>query len=291
MPELPEVETVTRTLAPLLCGRRIEQVDIGAYTRCIAAPDPASFAARIAGRMVTNLARRGKFIVIGLDSGDRVTVHLRMTGELAVTAPDAPIPQHTHLVMELSEGDQLRYTDVRKFGRWSLLSPDEYEAFSASLGAEPLDPLFTPEQFRDMLWSRKRILKPLLLDQTFITGIGNIYADEALFRARIHPGRRSHELSEAESVALYHTIRNVLTGALAHRGTTLRNYRDGNGQPGENLAQLRIYSRNAGDPCDECGNPVARLVIGQRGTMLCPVCQALPQNPEVARAPDSSRSG
>jgi formamidopyrimidine-DNA glycosylase len=275
MPELPEVETVSKTLNPLLDGRVIRNVHLGEYQRCIATPDPERFRLRMNHREITGVDRRGKYVLIHLDSGDTATIHLRMTGELSVTSPDTPAPPHMHLHFDLSDGKQLRYRDTRKFGRWSLLTARQFALFEKSLGPEPFDPELTPEEFARLLWRRHRILKPLLLDQTFIAGIGNIYADEALYRAGIHPRRRSHELSIGEVQRLLTEIREVLSIALAHRGTTLRDYRDANGEPGENLARLQIYSRVAGEPCPRCGTPVVREVIGQRGTKLCPVCQPL----------------
>lgn len=273
MPELPEVETVKRTLAPQLIGRTILRTNIGAYRRCIAAPDADQFCARTEGRTITGVGRRGKFLLLHLDSGDTATIHLRMTGEISVNPSDSPLGPHVHLWLELDGGQQLRYQDVRKFGRWSLLTPQQYRLFDRAIGPEPLDPSFNAETFRTMIQHRRRILKPLLLDQSFIAGIGNIYADEALFRARIHPRRVSNDLSDEETHRLFRAIRNVLLSALEHRGTTLRDYRDGNGEPGENLSRLQIYSRKVGDPCPVCETPVVREVIGQRGTKLCPTCQ------------------
>ena len=275
MPELPEVETVRRTLEPHLTGRTVTCTHIGPYDRCVATPQPDVFCERIDGQEITALGRRGKFILLRLDSGDVVTIHLRMTGELSLTDQTAPQGPHLHLWFDLDNGQQLRYNDVRKFGRWSLLTPEQYELFDQSIGPEPLDPSFTSERFRKMLHSRRRILKPLLLDQSFIAGIGNIYADEALFQARIHPQRHSHELTTDDVSRLHASIQDVLQSALRYRGTTLRDYRDANGEPGENLSRLRIYSRSPDDPCPECATPIVRAVIGQRGTRFCPACQPI----------------
>lgn len=276
MPELPEVETVRRTLAPRLNGKTIIRANIGDYQRVIATPGPDEFLQRIAGDRIRDVGRRGKFLLLRLTSGDTVAIHLRMTGELSVVPATEPAGPHLHLTLDLDDQGQLRYHDIRKFGRWSLLSPEQFALFDEAIGPEPFDSSLDGARFYQMLHNRHRILKPLLLDQAFIAGIGNIYADEALFRAGIHPRRRSHELSETEADRLLREIREVLAVALEHRGTTLRNYRDGAGLPGENLAQLRIYSRASGDPCPVCGNPVVREVIGQRGTKLCPTCQPMP---------------
>jgi formamidopyrimidine-DNA glycosylase len=275
MPELPEVETVARTLDPLLSGRTIVRVRLGSYQRCIATPAPDQFSSRIAGQTIEQVDRRAKFILLRLSSADVVTIHLRMTGDLSIQPPETPAGPHLHLSLDLDNDQQLRYHDIRKFGRWSLLTPEQFALFDQSLGPEPLDDDLDECRFRQMLHSRHRIIKPLLLDQSFIAGIGNIYADEALFRAGVHPRRRSHELTPAEIERLLRAIREVLREALENRGATLRNYRDGSGQPGENLSRLRIYARAEGDPCPVCGTPIVREVIGQRGTKLCPTCQPL----------------
>lgn len=273
MPELPEVETVRRTLEPRLTGRVIEGASVGEYRPIVATPSAEEFEARMRGRTINAVGRRGKLLLLRLDSRDTVTIHLRMTGELSLVPASAPRGPHMHLHLDLDQSDQLRYYDIRKFGRWSLLSEAQYETFDRSVGVEPFDSGLSDARFHALLQGRKRVLKPLLLDQAFIAGIGNIYADEALFRSGIHPERRSNELTEAESGALLGAIRAVLLEALEHRGTTLRNYRDSNGQPGGNLPRLQIYSRAAGEPCPRCGGPVVRAVVGQRGTRYCPVCQ------------------
>jgi formamidopyrimidine-DNA glycosylase len=275
MPELPEVETVVRTLRPHLVGRTISDTRVGTYERCIATPNAGEFAERVSGCEITGVFRRGKFIVFELSSGDRITIHLRMTGEVSVIDPVVPADAHVHLQVALDDGLEIRYRDVRKFGRWSLLTQSQYATFDASLGPEPLDPQLTAEQFTKMLQARKRILKPLLLDQHFLVGVGNIYADEALFRAGIHPRRRAADLTGEECSRLLTELRFVLSTALDNRGTTLRDYRDGNGEPGENFSRLQIYGRAADDPCLKCGTPIVREVIGQRGTKFCPACQAI----------------
>lgn len=275
MPELPEVETVARTLRPHLSGRMIESAHIGDYQRCVATPNVSDFCHRLAGTEIQDVRRRGKFILLNLSTGYTVTIHLRMTGEVSITDPNVPADVHVHMWLDLDNSRQLRYRDVRKFGRWSLLTPDQYTLFDASIGPEPLSPALTPEIFTTMLRGRKRILKPLLLDQSFLAGVGNIYADEALYRAGIHPRRHSCDLSGEECTRLLSEIKLVLNSALAHRGTTLRDYRDGNGEPGENLSRLQIYARAENDPCLRCGTPIVREVVGQRGTKICPTCQPI----------------
>ena len=198
-----------------------------------------------------------------------------MTGELTVTAPEHPSGKHHHLTFVLADGRELRFADIRKFGRIRLLDAGDLAALDAGLGPEPLAPSLTAEAFHARLRARKRAIKPLLLDQGFLAGVGNIYADEALFAARIHPLRPASSLSPAEASRLLEALRQVLGGAIERRGTTLRNYRDGLGQSGGNQFHLRIYNLAEGAPCPRCGTPVQRLVVGQRGTKVCPRCQPL----------------
>jgi formamidopyrimidine-DNA glycosylase len=275
MPELPEVETVKHTLAPKITGRRIERAEIGDYAPVVAHPGVDEFAACVAGRRIVDVGRRGKLLLLRFDNNDTVTVHLRMTGELSLVPIGTPRGRHFRLGLLLDTDEELRFDDVRKFGRWSLFTPDEYAAFDRSLGPEPLDPELTGQRFHDMLRGRKRAVKALLLEQSFLVGVGNIYADEALFRARLNPHRPAMDMTLVEAGRLLEAIRETLEGAILYRGTTLRNYRDGSGEPGGNLVNLQIYSLAAGDPCPECGTPIARSVIGQRGARYCPSCQPL----------------
>ncbi|MDI3339731.1 MAG: bifunctional DNA-formamidopyrimidine glycosylase/DNA-(apurinic or apyrimidinic site) lyase [Sphaerobacter sp.] len=275
MPELPEVENVRRSLMWAVAGATIAAVRLGAFTGCIAAPSPAEFAARVTGRRIVELRRRGKYLLLALDSGETIAVHLRMTGELTVTWPDASAGRHHHLTLALADGREIRFSDTRKFGRLRLLTPAELAALDRALGPEPLDERLTPDRFAAMLAARSRAVKPLLLDQSFLAGIGNIYADEALFLAQLHPLRPANSFSPSEAARLLEAIRAVLRGAIARGGTTLRDYRDGLGRPGSNQHYLQIYHLDAGDPCPRCGEPIARLVVGQRGTRFCPRCQPL----------------
>jgi formamidopyrimidine-DNA glycosylase len=210
---------------------------------------------------------------LGLSSGDTLAVHLRMTGELSIVSAATPQSRHHHLTLVLDDGRELRYQDVRKFGRIWLLDLKGLAELDRSLGPEPLDPRLTAEQFASKLAKHRRAVKPLLLDQTFIAGIGNIYADEALFHATINPLRPAASLTGAEATRLLDAIREILGDAIARHGTTIRSYRNGFGEAGTNQHHLRIYQRQAGDPCPVCGNPITRLVVAQRGTKLCPTCQ------------------
>jgi formamidopyrimidine-DNA glycosylase len=287
VPELPEVETVRVTLLPRVTGLRVDRVEIGDYSPVIARPGIDEFRRRIAGHTVTGLDRRGKFLVFRLDSGDSLTVHLRMTGELQLGPAGETRGSHFRLALICDGGCEIRFEDVRKFGRWSLLSPPEYDEFDRSLGPEPFDPALTAPMFHRMLSNRKRAIKALLLEQSFLAGVGNIYADEALFRAQINPHRPANTLSRAEAGRLLVAVRSILDAAISHRGTTLRNYRDGSGEPGGNLPNLRIYSLAPGDPCPTCGAPIVRDVVGQRGTRYCQVCQPLRR---VRKRPGSGSS-
>lgn len=279
MPELPEVETVVRTLRPLLLQRTFTGSEL-LWPRTLQSIDAELFAARLIGQTIVGVQRRAKFIVIEFGSGDRITVHLRMTGELLFQeSPTAPLPQrqlpYLRASFGLNDGAALHFFDVRKFGRIQLLSPSEWALFDASLGVEPLSSDFTPSAFRAMLTRRRRQVKPLLLDQTVIAGLGNIYVDESLFRARIHPLQPSDLVSARKAADLQRVIVTVLHEAVEDRGTTLRDYRGGSGQEGEHQHKLLVYGSPAGHPCPRCGAGLARAVIGQRGTVFCPRCQRL----------------
>lgn len=274
MPELPEVETIRKSLTAIH-GATITGVVFGTFTGCLAGREPADFHRLVSGCQVEAIGRRGKYLLLGLSSGDTIAVHLRMTGELTIVNAGTALPPHHHLTFTLESGQELRFRDTRKFGRIQLLDPAGLTALDRSLGPEPLDSGLTTDRFASMLQQRQRAVKPLLLDQTFIAGIGNIYADEALFAAGIHPLRSAASLDKGEAQALLDAIRRVLSGAIARNGTTIRDYRNGLGQPGTNQDHLRIYRREAGDSCPRCGGTVHRLVVAQRGTKICPACQPL----------------
>jgi formamidopyrimidine-DNA glycosylase len=260
MPELPEVETVVRSIAPHLVGRRI--VSASFNSKHVTPGNRAALAARLAGRRVENVRRRGKFIVISLDQGT-LTVHLGMTGRLLIQGRPG---QHTHGVFTLDDG-QLLYDDPRQFGRieWGAGAPKRV----AGLGPEPLEIGF--EEFRQRL-RRKARIKALLLNQAFLAGVGNIYADESLFAAGIHPLAIAARLSKARACRLHQAVREVLTEAIALGGSSISDYVDGNGQPGWFQVRHRVYGRE-GDPCVNCGTPVRRILVAQRGTHFCPRCQ------------------
>ncbi len=272
MPELPEVETISRDLRELLVGRTIEGVTV-AWEGCVDRPSAAAFCGQVAGCRVEAVGRRGKFLVLSLSSGWALLVHLRMTGSLRVREGGAPWQTHERLSFRLDDGNELRFVSVRKFARLYLVEdPDEV---LGDLGPEPLEEGFSPSDFRALVENRRGKIKPLLLDQRFLAGLGNIYVDEALFRARIHPRRAAHTLTRDELDRLYEVIRGVLREAILHRGTTRSDYVRPNGSEGTHQEKL-LVSGKAGEPCPRCGAEIERLVVGGRGTYVCPVCQRAP---------------
>jgi formamidopyrimidine-DNA glycosylase len=270
VPELPEVETIVRNLrvgsngSPSLVGRRIERVTLR-WPGHVAAPSPALFRRRIRGQVVRDVARRGKFLVFPLDRGT-LLVHLKMSGDLTLAASDEPRDRFERTTFHLDQGWQLRFSDARKFGRVYLV--DSPTPLLGGLGPEPLDPGFTAAGLAERLAGRRRALKPLLLDQGFLAGIGNIYADEALHRARLHPLRRSDTLTPEEARRLWRGIRDALRMGLKHNGASL----DWVYRGGEFQNHFRVYQR-AGEPCPVCGADIVRRVIGQRAAHYCPSCQ------------------
>ncbi|MEW6270290.1 MAG: bifunctional DNA-formamidopyrimidine glycosylase/DNA-(apurinic or apyrimidinic site) lyase [Thermodesulfobacteriota bacterium] len=267
MPELPEVETVRRTIAPHVIGRRIVRVDV--RERRLRRPIPRDLAARLVGRTVRDVARRAKYLLLDVGDGLRWVVHLGMSGRFCVGDPPPGLP-HVHVVAELEGGVRLYFRDPRRFGLM-LLSADDGDL--GVLGVEPLGHEFTGE----LLWSltrrhRRVTVKSLLMDGRLVAGVGNIYANEALFHAGIRPGRRSWRLTRADAERLAEAVRGVLERAIASRGSSLLDYRDADGNEGEFQASLFVYER-AGEPCRRCGTPVKRVAIGGRGTFYCPRCQ------------------
>ncbi|MGH9174594.1 MAG: bifunctional DNA-formamidopyrimidine glycosylase/DNA-(apurinic or apyrimidinic site) lyase, partial [Vicinamibacterales bacterium] len=279
MPELPEVETVARTLNPVLRGRVIAGFQL-LWHRTLERPSLTAFIESVLGRSIDSVGRRGKLIVVRLSDGGSITIHLRMTGELLFRADHRlarPIERESHLRarFEFADDSELVFYDTRKFGKITHLSAGELSEFDASLGAEPLAETFSAELLRTILEGRQRQIKALLLDQSVIVGLGNIYVDEALHRARIHPLHRSSKIDAERSNALHSAIVDILSTAISLQGTTLRDYRTGLGEPGENQDRLRIYGRKATTPCPDCGTPLERIVVGQRSTIYCPSCQPL----------------
>jgi len=268
MPELPEVETVARGLHGCLPGATITGAAVY-WPRTIARPALDEFQVRIVGRRVESVGRRGKYLVIKLDRG-YLLVHLKMSGRLFVAPAGEALGPHIRAVLDLDGGRQLRFRDARKFGRIYLV--DDLETVTAPLGPEPLAADFTLDDFSQLLVRRSGRLKSMLLDQEFLAGVGNIYTDEILFVARLHPLRRANTLTAGDQARLYEAIRCVLHRAITACGTTLpdRNYLDAEGRAGDYQAQ--VYGRT-GDPCPVCGALIERLIVGGRSTHFCPQCQ------------------
>ncbi len=275
MPELPEVEIVARSLAPQVVGRRIVAVEKLDWERMVETPDPADFRALIVGREVLAVGRRAKWLLITLDAGWTLALHLRMSGNLIVRGPDVPADVHTHLVLALDDGRRIFFEDQRKFGRARLLGAEGLALLNSAHGPEPLGEEFSPAALGRILAGRRTRLKPLLLDQALIAGIGNIYASEALWIARLHPLILAGDTPAAQVPALHAAIRQVLEEAITNQGSSLRNYRNSYGERGQNQDHFRVYDRE-GAPCERCGEPIARVVVAQRSTFYCPGCQRLP---------------
>lgn len=271
MPELPEVETIAADLRGQLVGRRFVAACI-LWPRTLATPDAESLAERLAGREVIHVGRRGKYLLIALDSGAMLIIHLRMTGQLAVAPDGSALLADSHLraCFALADGSHLVFTDMRKFGRIWLV--DDVQEVIGKLGPEPLDWTFTPEVLAHRLRGRRTAIKALLLDQTVVAGLGNIYADESLFLAGIHPLRPGAGLSDAEVARLRDAIQQVLNESIDKRGTLLRDYRTPYGVDGAYRSQLRVYGL-PGRPCPRCGTPIERIRVTQRSTHFCPQCQ------------------
>lgn len=271
MPELPEVEVIRRDLVPRVEGRRIERASLSERRLTRRRGTPREVESSLVGRSVTRLRRRGKFFLFDLD-GISLVVRLGMTGQLLwwengeAYQPDA----HTHASLVFTGGGVLSYRDIRKFGEMFVLPTAEAEG-DLRLGVEPLSPAFTAEALRGLCRASTPI-KPLLLNQAKIAGIGNIYADEALFRAGIRPTRRAASLRPDEVRSLRDAIRDVLRAGIRHRGSSIANYRDAEGEPGRFASRHRVYQKH-GQPCPLCGTPIRRILLAQRGTHFCPRCQ------------------
>ena len=284
MPELPEVESVRRQLEPALVGRSFERVSID-DPRLVRPYEPAEVAAELEGEHVAAVERRGKYLVVRFESGRVLLIHLRMTGSL-LRAPNRSLPDdpHRRAVVRLDDGSDVAYRDVRRFGTWLLLEPGEAEPYlAARVGDEPLDALFTAARLGERLAGRRTSLKAALLDQRTLAGMGNIYVDEALWRARLNPLRPASGLDRNELRRLHRGIRAALEHGLARQGSTLRDYRLPDGSGGSMQNDFRVYGRRD-EPCDRCGTLIARTQVAGRTTWFCPTCQ-----PAQAARSSSSR--
>lgn len=268
MPELPEVETIKNELVPYVRGKRITDVAVY-WSRTISRPPAEELCARLTGQEIKGLARRGKYLIFRLGNGESLIIHLRMTGALLVKPASDEPDQYVRAVIRL-DGLALHFRDPRKFGKMWLVD-DENEVVG-SLGPEPLGKGFTPEVLAQLLAHRTAPVKALLCDQSLIAGVGNMYADEALFRAGIHPMRSGKSLSAEEIKWLHHAIQEVLRRGIRNKGASVTNYFRPDGAKGDAHKEFRVAHRG-GEPCPVCGTPIERTVVRQRGTYFCPRCQ------------------
>ncbi|ASS72201.1 DNA-formamidopyrimidine glycosylase [Bacillus atrophaeus] len=273
MPELPEVETVRRTLTGLVRGKRIKSVEIR-WPNIIKRPaEPEEFARNLIGETIQSIGRRGKFLLFHLDHFVMVS-HLRMEGKYGLHQAEDPDDKHVHVVFTMTDGTQLRYRDVRKFGTMHLFHPGEEmrELPLSQLGPEPDDKEFTDAYLKERLMKTNRAVKTALLDQKAVVGLGNIYVDEALFRAGIHPETKANQLSAKKIKKLHEEIKNTLQEAIDAGGSTVRSYINSQGEIG--MFQLRHFVYGKKDkPCKTCGTMISKIVVGGRGTHFCAKCQ------------------
>lgn len=273
MPELPEVETIKRVIEPQIQGLMIKNVlvrrpEVTAY------PAAGEFCRRLTGQTISHMTRRGKFLVIHLNSHDRIILHLRMTGCLLITSADCPEEKHTHIIFNLSNGKELRFSDTRRFGRFWLLREDEADTYSGThkLGLEPMDQKLTSAYLNTCLGERRRAIKECLLDQSIVAGIGNIYSDEILFTAGIYPARPANSLNMKEWEQLTAAIPERISFFIDTNKITPEEYLETKGQDYRNTPYLQVYGQG-GKPCPKCGETLCRIVVGGRSSVYCPVCQ------------------
>jgi len=273
MPEMPEVETICRSLETYLTGRRIDRVEV-LLPRQIKWPSAEEFAARVEGEKILNVKRRAKYILLELTGGSTLIVHLRMTGRLVYHADAPTTAKHDRLIFRLDNGAALVYADTRTLGAIYCLRLGEESRVKGlqTLGPEPLSAEFTPEFLKNICAAKHRKIKPALLDQSFIAGLGNIYADEALFLAGIHPLRTTDSLTAREIEELHRAVNEVIAAGIKDGGTTFRDYQNAEGQKGSHQDHLFVYQKD-GEPCQKCGQTIERMVIGGRSAHFCPGCQ------------------
>ena len=274
MPELPEVETIKNDLLPVIAGHRFVGVEL-LWERTLNCPLPDEFRCRLAGQSISDIGRRGKYLLFRLDSGDVLIFHMRMTGVLSLRDPAGVPEKHTRAVFRLDNGKALFFNDVRKLGKIWLV--DDEDTVIGMLGPEPLSTVFTPQVMAQRLVRRSVPIKALLCDQSFLAGVGNMYADEALFDARIHPLRQANGLSFEEVNLLYLSVRKVLESAIVYGGATVSDYLRPGGIMGEAQTLFKV-AHHLGKPCTVCGTPIERIRLRGRGSYYCPKCQPLPLN-------------
>jgi formamidopyrimidine-DNA glycosylase len=283
MPELPEVETIVRGLRPILSGKRITAVRLGKTDFIV---DPAALKEQLPGRRISTVRRYGKFLVFDLDSRDGdsekllLLIHLGMTGQLVTCKPEAPVATHTHAYFALDDGSEMRYRDIRRFGSIRILAEGAPTGILSPLGLDPLEA--TEEQFRARLKGRHARIKALLLDQRVLRGMGNIYTDESLWHAKIHPTRLGAKLNTKELHSLYAAMRRVLAQAIRFRGSSISDYVDSKGAPGKFQQRHRVYQRQ-GEKCSRCSALIRREIVAGRSSYFCPKCQRAPRRARKMR--------
>lgn len=271
MPELPEVETIRRDLEPLILGRRITNVDVDPATIHLLVGAPIeTLRESLIGRTIEAVRRRGKYLMLGLDDGRWLVIHLRMTGRLIWRTREAPDEQYQRAKIELDNGYDLRWSDLRKFGTWRL--HESAAEVIDKLGPEPIDAALTLKIFRERLANRTAAVKAVLLDQRRFAGLGNIYVDEALYEAGIRPDTPAGMLSPAAIKRLFASSRSVLERGIENRGASFKDYVDGQGEPGSQHMHVQVF-RRTGKPCYACGSEIRRTIVGGRSTHWCPKCQ------------------
>lgn len=273
MPELPEVETIKRVIEPQIQGLMIDKVTVK-RPEVVSYPAADEFCRLLTGQTISHMTRRGKFLMIWLNSNDRIILHLRMTGCLLLTPADYREEKHTRIIFDLNNGKELRFSDTRRFGRFWLLRKDEADTYSGieKLGIEPLDKVLTTEYLNAHFGKRKKAVKECLLDQSAIAGIGNIYSDEILFTAGIYPARPANSLNMEEWERLAAAIPERIFYFIEANKTTPEEYLETKGQDYRNTPFLQAYGKE-GKPCPKCGETFCRIVVGGRGSVYCPVCQ------------------
>jgi formamidopyrimidine-DNA glycosylase len=289
MPELPEVETIRVALEPHVVGRTFERVEIR-DPRLVRPFEPLAVAAELEGERVTALDRRGKYLIVRFASGRVLLIHLRMTGSLRHAAHGSlPDDAHRRAVVELDDGSDVAYRDVRRFGTWHLLEPHEVDEYiGRRLGGEPLERTFTAPRLRERLANRRAPIKAALLDQRTVAGLGNIYVDEALWRSQLHPLREAGALDADDVARLTRAIREALRAGIRRQGASLRDYARPDGRRGRAQDGFRVYGRE-GEPCLRCGTPIDKIRVAGRGTWYCPNCQVYAASRSASRPSRSSR--
>lgn len=274
MPELPEVEAVRIGLNQLIKGKTIKNVEV-MWPRIIEAPETEMFKRELQKQIIEEVGRRGKFLIIQLTDYDLIS-HLRMEGKYEFHSIDDEIGKHTHVIFRFTDETELRYLDVRKFGRMTLVRKGQALNYRGiqKLGPEPIPEDFLYDPFKEQLKKHQKAIKPLLLDQALVTGLGNIYVDEALFQAKIHPEQPANTLKEQEVLVLHKSIIEVLAKAVEAGGTTIRTYKNALGEAGKFQVSLNVYGLT-GTPCPNCGTAIMKIKVAQRGTHFCPNCQKI----------------